>query len=66
MISTPTENSCHSTSRPREREAVAEHADDQGADQGPDDRAAAAEQAGAADHHGGDAIEVRGIARLAG
>ncbi len=47
-----------------EREAVAEHADDQRADQRADDRAAPAEQAGAADHHGGDGIEVRGIAGL--
>ncbi len=55
MIRTPTVNSCQSASTPAERQAVAEHADDQRADQRADDRAAAAEQAGAADHHGGDA-----------
>ena len=66
MISTPTANSCHSTSRPDERQTVAEDADDQGPDQRADDRAAAAEQAGAADHHGGDAIEVGGLRRPAG
>ena len=58
MISTPTANSCQRTSRPGEREARAEHADDQRADQRADDRAAAAEQTGAADHHGGDAVEI--------
>ena len=36
-------------------QAVAEHADDQRADQRADDRAAAAEQARAAEHHRGDA-----------
>ncbi len=45
MISMPTVKSCHSRSRPDEREAVAEHADDQRAEQRADDRAAAAEQA---------------------
>ena len=66
MISTPTVNSCQSTSSAGERQAVAEHADDQRADQRADDRAAAAEQAGAADHHGGDRIEVGGLRRPAG
>src|SRR6266851_3371048 len=45
-----------------EREPVAEHADDQGTDQRADDRAAPAEQAGAADHNRRDAVEIGGLA----
>ena len=60
MISTPTAKSCHCRSRPDEREAVAEDADDQRAEQRAEDRAAAAEERGAADHHGGDRVEVGG------
>ena len=58
MISTPMANSCQSTSRPASDTRRAEHADDQRPDQRTDDRAAAAEKARAADHHGGDAVEV--------
>jgi hypothetical protein len=47
-----------------EDEAVADHPDDQRPDQGPDDRAAAAEQAGAAEHDRGDRVEVVGEARV--
>src|SRR5512142_60244 len=40
-----------------ELQPVAEHADDQGAHQRPHDVAAAAEEAGPAQHHGGDGVE---------
>src|SRR5262249_53877745 len=40
-------------------EAVADQHHDEYADQGADHRAAAAEQAGAADHHGGDGVELQ-------
>src|ERR1700712_2126049 len=40
-----------------EHQAVLDHRDDQRADDGAGDGAGAAEQAGAADHHGGDAVE---------
>src|SRR5512140_800909 len=39
-------------------EAIAEDPDDQGADEGADDAAAATEEAGAAEHDGGDAVQV--------
>src|SRR4051794_28639336 len=39
-------------------EAVAEHAHDEGADQRPDERSRAAEQAGAADDGGGDRVQL--------
>src|SRR3954454_24012388 len=41
-----------------ELQAVAEDADDEGADQGADHAAPAAEEAGAAEHDGGDRVEV--------
>ena len=41
-----------------EIEAGAEHADDESTDQRADDRAASAEERGAADHHSGDRIEI--------
>ena len=66
MISMPMAKSCHSTSSAGERQADAEHADDQRADQRAEDRAAAAEQGGAADHHGGDAVEVGVLRRRSG
>ena len=52
----------------REREALGERDDDQRAEQRADHVAAAAEQAGAADHHGRDALQVRvdGVVRARG
>ena len=58
MISTPMANSCHSTSSPASDTAERNTPTISAPDQRADDRAAAAEQAGAADHHRGDAVEV--------
>src|SRR5690242_20466761 len=49
-----------------EHQAELDHRDDQRADHRADDGAGAAEQAGAADHHGGDRIEQQRLARLGG
>src|SRR6516162_10509652 len=47
-----------------EDQSVLDHGDDEGADHRADYRARAAEEAGAADHHRGDAVEKQGLARL--
>ena len=58
MTRMPTARVWYSTSSPASDESVAEHADDEGADQAAPQHAAAAEQAGAADDDGGDRVEV--------
>src|SRR5207245_10371087 len=47
-----------------QRETVAKDADDERPEQGPQDVAPAAEEAGASEDHRGDAVEVVGLARL--
>ena len=64
MISTPTVNSCQSTSRPESARPLRNTPTIKRADQRADDRAAPAEEAGAADHHGGDGVEVGGLPGL--
>ena len=49
---------------PASVQPVAQHAHDQRADQRAEDRAAPAEQARAADHHGGDAVEIGRLQRV--
>ncbi len=58
MISTPDRELLPEHVEAGERHARSEDADDERADQGPDDRPAAAEETRAADHHGRDAVEV--------
>ena len=49
-----------------ENQPVLNDGDDQGAGDRPEDGAGATEQAGAADHHGCDAVEQQGFAGLGG
>src|SRR5207237_1111116 len=53
-------NGCNSN----QLESIAEDADDKRADQRADDSAAATEQARTTQHHGGNAVEVVGLARV--
>ena len=58
QTSRPIAKPCQTHLDAGELQPVAEHADDQRADQRAEHAAAAAEQAGAADHDGGDGVEV--------
>ena len=58
MISTPMASTRNWSSTPARLETDVERVDDQRAQHGADDAAAATEQAGAADHDGGDGLQV--------
>ena len=58
MTSTPVARSRHWSSTPARLSPMLNTSDDQCTEDGADDAASATEQAGAADHHGGDAVQV--------
>ena len=66
MMRTPISEVLPLRRRPEQREADAEDADDERAEQRAEDRAAAAEERDAADHHGGDGVDIGELARRAG
>ena len=56
-ITNPLTTSCQSGETSEQHQAIVEHADDQAAEHGAQDRAAPAGERRAADHDGGDRIE---------
>ena len=63
MMSTPMRKKVHCGSVPTSAQADLEDADDQRAEEHAEDRAAPAEERDAADHHGGDRLDVAEHAR---